>query len=152
MFEPRNLAHQLVLPLVVDPNRRTRPTYSFTRADDDFTDDDLARAYRLQPVLAALHAAARSGHGPQREDAVTRAHRLTPRELDILPLTASGMTAVAIGHARRISPRTVREHLENLYAKLDVHARLQAVEEARRLGLLPPHPQPRGAPTATIEP
>lgn len=60
-----------------------------------------------------------------------------PAEFDVLRLVADGLTAVAIGHIRRTSPRTVRKHLESIYAKLGYHDRLQAVTYARASGLLP---------------
>ena len=40
---------------------------------------------------------------------------LTPREARVLELLAAGLAATAIGHARRISPRTVRKHLERAW-------------------------------------
>jgi len=76
------------------------------------------------PSLATLQARERS--------------ELTPREVDILTLIGDGLTAVAIGHLRRLSSATVRKHLEHVYAKLGYHDRLLAVHEARRLELLPP--------------
>jgi ATP/maltotriose-dependent transcriptional regulator MalT len=62
--------------------------------------------------------------------------RLTARELEVLRLVARGFTAVACGHVLRISPATVRKHLEHAYDKLGVHDRLLAVERARQLGVL----------------
>ena len=53
-------------------------------------------------------------------------------------LRLGATTAVAIGHIRRITTRTVRKHLENIYAKLGKHDRLQAVNYAREIGLLDP--------------
>ena len=61
---------------------------------------------------------------------------MTPREARVLELLAAGLTATAIGHACRISPRTVRKYLENIYAKLSCHDRLLAVRRARELGLV----------------
>jgi DNA-binding CsgD family transcriptional regulator len=62
---------------------------------------------------------------------------------------ATGMPAQAIGHVERISPRTVRKHLQNIYAKLGHHDRLTAVDHARRLGLLPPSPRPSPEPVSS---
>ena len=62
--------------------------------------------------------------------------RLTQRELQVLSLVASGMTAVAIGHSLQISPGTVRKHIENSYSKLNIHDRLQAASYCRQAGLL----------------
>jgi DNA-binding CsgD family transcriptional regulator len=61
---------------------------------------------------------------------------LTSREIEVLRLAALGMTAQAIARALWISPRTVGKHLENAYAKLDVHDRISALARARRAGLL----------------
>jgi DNA-binding CsgD family transcriptional regulator len=107
--------------------------YGLTRSRPDFPDSALAIAQAVQPVLVALSAAQQTRVTPQ---PVTSGHSLTSRELDILRLVEAGMTATAIGHARRISPRTVRKHLEHIYAKLGHHDRLGAVLHARRLGLL----------------
>jgi len=60
----------------------------------------------------------------------------------MLGMVASGMTADAIGRARRISERTVRKHLENAYAKLGTHDRLQTVMYCRRHGILRADPNP----------
>jgi DNA-binding CsgD family transcriptional regulator len=108
--------------------------YALTRSHPDFPDSALAVAQAVQPVLVALSAALRARATPQLE--VMSEDSLTPRELDILRLVEAGMTATAIGHVCRISPRTVRKHLEHVYAKLGHHDRLGAVLYARRLGLL----------------
>lgn len=62
--------------------------------------------------------------------------RLTSRELEVLELLGTGSTASRIGRQLHISERTVHKHLENVYAKLDVHDRLAAVLHAADLGLL----------------
>lgn len=61
---------------------------------------------------------------------------LTPRELEILNLAAKGLTVAAIGEVLGLSPLTVVTHVKNLYRKLAVHSRSEAVFEARELGLL----------------
>jgi DNA-binding NarL/FixJ family response regulator len=62
--------------------------------------------------------------------------RLTPREQEALRLLAQGLSAKEMARALGVSPETVREHLENLYAKLEAKNRVEAVERARRLGFL----------------
>ena len=61
---------------------------------------------------------------------------LTPRELDVLALLAQGLTNKEIAQQLVISPGTVRQHAYNLYQKLQVSNRLQAVTKASDLGLL----------------
>lgn len=136
MFEPRGLRHQLVVPLRVTAGGRTGMAYSLNRGDRDFTDAELWMAAALQPVLAAHHATRKARRPSDEHTHAAAAFRLTRRELEILSLISSGMTAVAIGHALRISPRTVRKHLENTYAKLGIHDRLHAVAHCRRLGII----------------
>lgn len=113
--------------------------YATYRSGRDFGDDILESAVALQPALIAMHRAAQVDLSVDDEREAARARAgLTTRELHVLALVASGMTAQAIGHAERISPRTVRKHLEHIYAKLGRHDRLAAVDHARQLGLLPP--------------
>ena len=61
---------------------------------------------------------------------------LSPREREILPLLADGLTMQQIGRRLGISPRTVETHVSKLYRKLAVHTRLQAVARAASLGLI----------------
>lgn len=61
---------------------------------------------------------------------------LSPREREILPLLAEGLTMQQIGRRLGISPRTVETHVSKLYRKLAVHTRLQAVARAASLGLI----------------
>jgi two-component system, NarL family, nitrate/nitrite response regulator NarL len=61
---------------------------------------------------------------------------LTPREREILDLTAEGFLAPDIGRRLYLSPATVKTHLQRLYGKLGVSDRAAAVAEAMRRGLL----------------
>jgi len=61
---------------------------------------------------------------------------LTPREREILELTAQGFLAPDIGRRLYLSPATVKTHLQRLYGKLGVSDRAAAVAEAMRRGLL----------------
>jgi len=61
---------------------------------------------------------------------------LTQRELEILHLLAEGLSNREIALALVIAPGTVKWYNKQLYSKLAVHSRSQAVERARNLGLL----------------
>ncbi len=61
---------------------------------------------------------------------------LTDREHDILQLVARGLTNKAIGFQLSISDRTVQGHLANVYEKLAVSSRTEAVTRAVSLGLI----------------
>ena len=61
---------------------------------------------------------------------------LTARQLDILPLLAEGMPNKQIADALGVTEGTVKQHLKELFKRLSARNRTQAVQEARRLGLL----------------
>jgi DNA-binding NarL/FixJ family response regulator len=60
---------------------------------------------------------------------------LTDREREVLDLIAGGETNAAIAHRLSVSPKTVRNHVSNIFAKLHVADRAQAIVRARRAGL-----------------
>ncbi|AWA31252.1 helix-turn-helix transcriptional regulator [Flavobacterium magnum] len=62
---------------------------------------------------------------------------LSKREMEILSLLASGHSNQEIAGSLFISLSTVKTHLQNLFEKLDVKRRTQAVDKARRLKLIP---------------
>jgi len=59
---------------------------------------------------------------------------MSARELDVLQLAAHGLTNKAIGLELGISDRTVQGHLANVYGKLGVNSRTEAVTRALKLG------------------
>lgn len=61
---------------------------------------------------------------------------LSDRELEVLHEVATGGTNAAVGRSLFISPQTVKKHLENIYGKLAVHNRVEAIHRAREMGLL----------------
>ena len=60
---------------------------------------------------------------------------LTPRELDVVRLSAEGYTAPQIGKLLFIGERTVETHIARAYAKLGVESKLDLVRRARYLGV-----------------
>ncbi|MFZ4507671.1 MAG: helix-turn-helix domain-containing protein [Fimbriimonas sp.] len=67
--------------------------------------------------------------------------RLTKRECQVLRLVAMGATSQEVGDSLCVSRRTVDFHLANVFSKLQVGNRLQALREAARNGLIPFEPE-----------
>jgi len=61
---------------------------------------------------------------------------LTPRESEIIQALAKGYTNSEIAELFGVSRQTIPVHIRNIYRKLEVKSRTEAVFEARRLGLL----------------
>jgi LuxR family maltose regulon positive regulatory protein len=55
----------------------------------------------------------------------------------VLQLIAEGLTNPEIASKLYLSLNTVKVHTRNIYGKLDIHNRTQAVARARALGILP---------------
>lgn len=62
--------------------------------------------------------------------------RLTKRELEILSLILEGHPSKKVAEILFVSKRTVDFHLDNIYEKLQVCNRMQAIKRATQLGLL----------------
>jgi len=75
---------------------------------------------------------AKLGQEPDKADS----KKLTAREIEILQLLARSKTPGEIARKLFISSKTVRNHICNIYSKLDCHDRTQAVLEGSRLGLI----------------
>jgi len=82
-------------------------------------------------ILARMRTATTQPRDESPRDAV-----LTPRETELLRLTAKGLSFDAIGQLLEISPHTVVAHVKKIYRKLAVHSRGEAVYEANQMGLL----------------
>lgn len=63
-------------------------------------------------------------------------HELTAREIEVLAALAGGETNQAIARRLGVSPKTLRNHISNLYHKLQIYDRAQAVIMAVTAGLV----------------
>lgn len=63
--------------------------------------------------------------------------RLSPRELEVLQLMADGLSNQQIAERLFVSLNTIKTHTSNLFLKMEVERRTQAIEMAKRLGLIP---------------
>jgi predicted ATPase/DNA-binding CsgD family transcriptional regulator len=91
-------------------------------------DEALAEALDLR-VSATVGAATSAGRRPL-------PHSLTRRELEILKLIAAGHTNRAVSELLFISPATVSRHIANIYTKLKIDSRAQAVAFVHQHGLV----------------
>jgi len=127
---PVGMDEQLAIPYQL--SGVTHRSFLLARTGEDYSDEDLDLARRIQPLVAAV---GRQCAMLQGTDAASVPAGLTGRELTVLRLLRDGRTAHAIAHRLGISPRTVHTHLANLYRKLGVNDRLQAVLVAQDLGV-----------------
>lgn len=102
--------------------------------------DELLRAVRAtargEAVLAPAAAALL-----MRRVRTAAAEVLSPRELEVLRFVAGGATNRDVAKGLFITEATVKSHLLNIYAKLEVGDRAAAVTEAFHRGLLVPREQ-----------
>lgn len=61
---------------------------------------------------------------------------LTGREVEVLQLLAEGLSNKEIASRLIVAPGTVKQHLKNIYRKLEVNGRMQAIRRGRELKLL----------------
>ena len=81
--------------------------------------------------------------GPVGQPMFTGKSALTARETELLALLARGYAYAEIAQLCSITHHTVQGHIKNIYSKLAVNSRAQAVFEANRLGLIPAIRLPR---------
>ena len=120
VLHPVGVEKELLIPLPAPPGIARRLVF-FRGPGRPFTDDERGAAILLQPHISrALRRQAR----------VRAARPLTKRQAEILQLVAAGYDNAAIARRLRLSRGTVRKHLENIYASLEVSSRTAAVASA----------------------
>lgn len=100
-----------------------------------------AGASPISPMIArrvlAKYRSLRLERGPAPAAAPEAPSLLSVREQEVLALIARGFSYAEIARLKTLSVHTVQTHIKNLYGKLAVHSKNEAVFEATRLGLLP---------------
>ena len=61
---------------------------------------------------------------------------LSSREIEVLEQLSKGLSYTKIAENLFLSPSTVRKHIENIYKKLQVHSKIEAVEKARQNNII----------------
>jgi DNA-binding NarL/FixJ family response regulator len=62
--------------------------------------------------------------------------KLTTREVEVLEQLSKGLNYNIIADNLFLSPSTVRKHIENIYNKLQVHNKLEAIQKAKNNNLI----------------
>jgi DNA-binding NarL/FixJ family response regulator len=84
----------------------------------------------------------------ERVEPASTSEPLTPRELEVLYLLATGASTAVAATSLGISTATLRAHIQAVLRKLGAHSRLEAVAEAARLGLVTLDSWTRQGPTS----
>jgi DNA-binding NarL/FixJ family response regulator len=141
----------------ITAHHRSTAVLALTMYDDDASVFAVlragARGYVLKgahqdELVAAIRAVARGeavfgarvadrvlAHFSAASTQVPALPELTPRERQVLGLLAGGSNTATIANRLHLSPKTVRNHLSTIFAKLHVADRTQAVLRAREAGL-----------------
>lgn len=101
--------------------------------------DVKAGAAPISPLIARRVLAKLRGLQAQSHGVMATPHArslLSAREQEVLVLIARGFSYAEIAGLKHLSVHTVQTHIKNLYGKLAVHSKNEAVFEATRLGLL----------------
>ena len=85
-------------------------------------------------ALIAPYMLARLLKGSQTPQLIPNTSPLTPRELAVLIELSLGHDNATVARNLRMSPNTVRTHVQNILSKLNVHSKLEAVSKAVREG------------------
>ena len=72
----------------------------------------------------------------QASDQLLEKHKISRREYEVLTLIAAGYSNQEIAEKLYVSLNTIKTHSSNLFIKLDVKRRTQAVQKAKDLGLM----------------
>ena len=114
----------------------------FNLADNGLVESDETLLKTTRQRLEQLGGTIKTGKSPEGDFEVTLIFtikartELTPRELEVLHLLAEGLSNKEIARRLSVTPRTVNFHLDNLYSKLGVNSRTEAVIWALRSGRL----------------
>lgn len=123
-------------PFVVAAMQAGANGYVMKSAEADDITAAVRAVYRGQSAIAPEIAQKVLTHLVGSQTSATLDEPLTDRERDILQWAARGLTNKGIGAKLSISDRTVQGHLANIYAKLGVNSRTEAVTKALHLSII----------------
>jgi len=122
LFAAEGIRHYVQVPMT--PLGLTdRRLLLFRTTGPDFTERELMMLRLARPHLAELHL--------RRDRELRGEPNLTPRQWEILRRVASGASNTQIARTLAVSEATVRKHLENIFLRLHVASRTEAVARVR---------------------
>lgn len=92
---------------------------------------------KVETIVIEKEVIVNKGEGFVQDALLVSELELSRRELEILDLMAQGYSNQEIAGQLFVSLSTVKTHNQNLFSKLDVKRRTQAVEKAKRLKIIP---------------
>lgn len=113
----------LLVPLAPRDGLDRRLLLFRDEGEPNFSEREKAMLALARPHLSELHS--------QRDRELRGEPNLTPRQWEILRRVATGAGNTQIARALGVSEATVRKHLENVFLRLDVRSRTEAVARVR---------------------
>jgi DNA-binding NarL/FixJ family response regulator len=139
--DPSLVTRILVLTASVDPEdtyqamKHGAKGYLSKRADWDAVADAILRVYAGATVIDNLCSASLAERLAKKESPVPK---LTGREQEVLQMVAVTPSYKAAGSRLGMNARTVETHMRNVYRKLEVKSKAEAVMRGIKLGLIQP--------------
>jgi DNA-binding NarL/FixJ family response regulator len=96
----------------------------------------ITKFFNISTSISSPSTATKETERSEKPNFDSRPQNLTRKEYEILTNAQSGSPAKIIAYTLGISIFTVNQHLRSIYRKLNVHNKMEAVQSARRLGLL----------------
>lgn len=98
--------------------------------------ESTSRGYHSQFAQNLLDNLGGKREGAQQESGTSLSESLSEREIEVLRLLESDLPVPEIAGHLHIAISTLRTHIRNIYSKLDVHSRYEAVSKAKDLNLI----------------
>lgn len=119
LFKDEGLKDEVLVPMTPIEGLDRRLLLWRTTDEPDFSEREKAMLALIRPHLAELHT--------RRNRELRGEPNLTARQWEVLRQVATGATNTAIARALGLSDATVRKHLENIFIRLDVQSRTEAL-------------------------
>ncbi len=118
-FDKMGLKDEILVPMTPLGGTDRRLLLWRTKDEPDFSEREMAMLALVRPHVAELHT--------RRDRELRGEPNLTPRQWEVLRQVATGATNTKIARTLGLSEATVRKHLENVFLRLGVQSRTEAL-------------------------